>query len=183
MKHIFPDVPINAGCFAPTHIAPPDGTFLYARLEALAASDHRPSIGLNKACARSDNGALVLAGAIIGIIPIFLVGFVIVEFHALNDMIAEADADIGVRLDVARRRGRAAAHSHSRYRAKPVRKIVFVGCSPSDPGPGETLSVAGEGQIDAIGLGFCRTDAHEPAFMRSGDSADGRANKHRHQRG
>jgi N-methylhydantoinase B len=31
MKHIFPDVPINAGCFAPFHIAPPDGTLLYAR--------------------------------------------------------------------------------------------------------------------------------------------------------
>ena len=31
MKHIFPDVPINAGCFAPIHIAPPEGTFLYAR--------------------------------------------------------------------------------------------------------------------------------------------------------
>src|SRR5258705_362039 len=31
MKHIFPDVPINAGCFAPIHIAPPNGTFLYAR--------------------------------------------------------------------------------------------------------------------------------------------------------
>jgi N-methylhydantoinase B len=31
MKHIFPDVPINAGCFAPIHVAPPDGTFLYAR--------------------------------------------------------------------------------------------------------------------------------------------------------
>jgi N-methylhydantoinase B/oxoprolinase/acetone carboxylase alpha subunit len=31
MKHIFPEVPINAGCFAPIHIAPPDGTFLYAR--------------------------------------------------------------------------------------------------------------------------------------------------------
>ena len=31
MKHIFPDVPIHAGCFAPINIAPPDGTFLYAR--------------------------------------------------------------------------------------------------------------------------------------------------------
>ena len=31
MKHIFPDVPINSGCFAPIHIAPPEGTFLYAR--------------------------------------------------------------------------------------------------------------------------------------------------------
>jgi N-methylhydantoinase B len=30
MKHIFPDVPINAGCFAPIHIAKPQGTFLYA---------------------------------------------------------------------------------------------------------------------------------------------------------
>ncbi|MCH2394398.1 hydantoinase B/oxoprolinase family protein [Oceanibaculum sp.] len=31
MKHIFPDVPINAGTFAPLHIADPDGTFLYAK--------------------------------------------------------------------------------------------------------------------------------------------------------
>jgi N-methylhydantoinase B len=30
MKHIFPDVPINSGCFKPIHIARPDGTFLYA---------------------------------------------------------------------------------------------------------------------------------------------------------
>ncbi|UCH72653.1 MAG: hydantoinase B/oxoprolinase family protein [Rhodospirillales bacterium] len=31
IKHIFPEVPINAGTFAPLHIADPDGTFLYAR--------------------------------------------------------------------------------------------------------------------------------------------------------
>ena len=31
MKHIFPEVPINAGCFAPLHIKPPHGTFLYAQ--------------------------------------------------------------------------------------------------------------------------------------------------------
>jgi N-methylhydantoinase B len=30
LKHIFPDVPINAGCFAPLHIKKPEGTFLYA---------------------------------------------------------------------------------------------------------------------------------------------------------
>ena len=30
MKHIFPDVPINAGTFAPLHIEDPHGTFLYA---------------------------------------------------------------------------------------------------------------------------------------------------------
>ncbi|MSO75786.1 MAG: hydantoinase B/oxoprolinase family protein [Alphaproteobacteria bacterium] len=30
MKHIFPDVPINTGCFAPLHVAKPDGTFLVA---------------------------------------------------------------------------------------------------------------------------------------------------------
>ena len=30
MKHIFPDVPINSGCFAPLHIPQPEGTFLYA---------------------------------------------------------------------------------------------------------------------------------------------------------
>lgn len=31
MKHIFPDVPINAGTFEPLHVIDPDGTFLYAR--------------------------------------------------------------------------------------------------------------------------------------------------------
>lgn len=30
LKHIFPEVPINAGCFAPIHIPKPVGTFLYA---------------------------------------------------------------------------------------------------------------------------------------------------------
>jgi N-methylhydantoinase B len=31
VKHVFPDVPINAGCFLPLHVADPHGTFLYAR--------------------------------------------------------------------------------------------------------------------------------------------------------
>jgi N-methylhydantoinase B len=31
VKHVFPDVPINAGTFAPLHIIEPEGTFLYAR--------------------------------------------------------------------------------------------------------------------------------------------------------
>ncbi len=31
MRHIFPDVPINAGAFDPLHITDPDDTFLYAR--------------------------------------------------------------------------------------------------------------------------------------------------------
>jgi len=30
MKHVFPDVPINSGCFAPIHVDEPRGTFLYA---------------------------------------------------------------------------------------------------------------------------------------------------------
>ena len=30
VRHVFPDVPMNAGCFAPIHIAPPVGTFLHA---------------------------------------------------------------------------------------------------------------------------------------------------------
>lgn len=30
IKHIFPDVPINSGCFRPLHVAEPRGTFLYA---------------------------------------------------------------------------------------------------------------------------------------------------------
>ena len=64
----------------------------------------------------------VLAGAIIRIIPVLLVIFVIVEFHALNDVIAEPDTDIGVRLDVVRRRCRAAAHSEPRHGVKPAGK-------------------------------------------------------------
>ncbi len=31
VKHVFPDVAINAGTFAPLHIVEPEGTFLYAR--------------------------------------------------------------------------------------------------------------------------------------------------------
>jgi N-methylhydantoinase B len=31
IKHVFPDVPINAGCFEPLHITEPHGTFLYAK--------------------------------------------------------------------------------------------------------------------------------------------------------
>jgi N-methylhydantoinase B len=31
VKHVFPDVPINAGCFAPLHVPPPAGTFLDAQ--------------------------------------------------------------------------------------------------------------------------------------------------------
>jgi len=30
VRHVFPDVPMNAGCFAPLHIAAPVGTFLHA---------------------------------------------------------------------------------------------------------------------------------------------------------
>ncbi len=30
VRHVFPEVPMNAGCFAPLHIAPPFGTFLHA---------------------------------------------------------------------------------------------------------------------------------------------------------
>ncbi|MBM3517216.1 MAG: hydantoinase B/oxoprolinase family protein [Alphaproteobacteria bacterium] len=30
IKHIFPDVPINSGCFKPLHVKEPRGTFLYA---------------------------------------------------------------------------------------------------------------------------------------------------------
>ena len=30
IKHIFPDVPINSGCFKPLHLDKPKGTFLYA---------------------------------------------------------------------------------------------------------------------------------------------------------
>jgi hypothetical protein len=52
---------------------------------------------------------LVLTGTIVRIIPVFPVIFMIVEFQTLNDMIAEAEADISMGLQVARNRDRAAA--------------------------------------------------------------------------
>ena len=42
-----------------------------------------------------------LAGAIISIVPISLANRVIIEFHAVNDMVTEPDTDVGVRLYVA----------------------------------------------------------------------------------
>ena len=108
----------------------------------------------------------MLAGTIIRIIPVLLVIFVIVEFHALNDMIAEPDADIGVRLDVSGHRGRAAAHGEPRHGVKPAGEIDFVGGPALDPGPAVPLPAAGEGQMNAVGLGLCRTDARELAIVR-----------------
>ena len=108
----------------------------------------------------------VSAGTIIRIIPVLLVIFVIVEFHALNDMIAEPDAEIGVRLDVARHRGRPAAHGKPCDRVKPARQVDFFGRPALDPGPAVSLPAAGEGQMNAVGLGLCRTDARELAIVR-----------------
>jgi hypothetical protein len=46
--------------------------------------------------------SVTLAGTIISIVPIPLANRVIIEFHAVNDMVTEPDTDIGVRLYVAR---------------------------------------------------------------------------------
>ena len=43
MKHIFPDVPINSGCFAPIHVEPPRGTFLFASTRGRCAAARRRS--------------------------------------------------------------------------------------------------------------------------------------------
>ena len=93
--------------------------------------------------------------------------FVIVEFHALNDVIAEPDTDIGVRLDVGGCRGRAAAHGELCDGVKPAGEVDFVGGPALDPGPAVSLPAAGEGQMNATRLGFCRTDADEPAVVGS----------------
>src|SRR6516162_8302080 len=115
---------------------------------------------------------LALARTIVGIIPMLLVIFMIVEFHALNDMIAESDTDISVRLYVARRCGCAAANIELCHGAKPGRKVDFVGRAALNPGPTEALSAAGKDQMDPIGLGFCRTYTHEPAVMCCGGHGD-----------
>src|SRR5215472_7962150 len=103
--------------------------------------------------------------------------FVIVKFHPLNDMIAEPDADISVRPNIAGCRARGAAHCEPSDGAKPAGKVDFVRCSVPDPRPAVSLPPAGEGQINAIGLGLCRTDSHEPPFVHS--STDGDASKQR----
>src|SRR5215469_12228734 len=94
------------------------------------------------------------------------------EFHPLNDMIAAPDTDRGVRLDVARRRGAGEAP----HGVKPAREVDLVGCSALDLGPAVSLAAAGEGQMNAAGLGLCGADAHEPAVMRSGN-CDGDSDK------
>src|SRR6516164_8478502 len=77
---------------------------------------------------------------IIRIIPVYLVILVIVEFHALDDMITEPDTDIGVRLYLAWRCRRTSADIDPLYRAKAGRKIDLIGRSALNPGPAETLS-------------------------------------------
>ena len=93
--------------------------------------------------------------------------FVIVKFHALNDMIPEPDTDIDVRLDIARHRDGAAAHGEPCDGVKPARQVDFVGCSALDPGPTVSLPAAGEGQMNPTRLGLCRTDADELAVVGS----------------
>ena len=67
--------------------------------EMLSASSTSMPAG---AALRMRRGASVtLAGTIISIVPILLAHRVIIEFHALDDMVTEPDADIGVRLYVA----------------------------------------------------------------------------------
>jgi hypothetical protein len=76
---------------------------------------------------------LVLTGTIVCIIPVFLVIFMIVELQTLNDVIAEAEADISMGLQVAWSRDRAAAHVKPGNRTKLAREINFIGRSASHP--------------------------------------------------
>src|SRR5215813_4485345 len=68
--------------------------------------------------------------------------FVVVEFHPLNDVIAESDTDVGMRLDVTRRRGGAATHGEARHGVKPAGEVDFVRRSAPDPRPAESLPAA-----------------------------------------
>src|SRR6516165_12838190 len=95
-------------------------------------------------------------------------------------MIPESDTDIGVRLDVTGHRGHAAAHGEPCNGVKPAGEVDFVGGPALDPGPAKTLPAAGEGQMNATGLGLCRTDADEPAVVGS-STGDGEADKPRHR--
>src|SRR5512139_328190 len=53
MKHVFPEVPINAGTFEPLDIVPPEGTFLYAQHpRRVSRSVGQPLGGRNRSEAR-----------------------------------------------------------------------------------------------------------------------------------
>src|SRR6516165_5629454 len=82
----------------------------------------------------------LLAGTIISIIPILLAHRVIIEFHALNDMVTEPDADIGVRLYVSRHRDCDPTDIELWYCAKAVREIDFIARPPLNPVPVDALA-------------------------------------------
>jgi hypothetical protein len=85
---------------------------------------------LNKKAAYVRYWYSLLAGTIIGIISIPLVVFVIIEFHPLNDVVAEPDTDISMRLDVARGRSAAATHGEARHEVKPAGEVGLIGVRP-----------------------------------------------------
>jgi len=58
----------------------------------------------------------------------------IVEFQTRNDMIAEAEADVSMGLQVARSRARAAADVKPGDQTKLAREINFIGRSASQVG-------------------------------------------------
>src|SRR5215469_775512 len=74
---------------------------------------------------------------------------------------------------------RAAAHGEPRHGVKPP-EVDFIGRSALDPRPAKPLASAGEGQMNPTRLSLCRTDAHEPAIMRS-STGGGDTNKQRHK--
>ena len=76
----------------------PSGTILHSR--PVRSDDEISPSFLGRSLRHIRYWSLALAGAIIGIIPILLVVFVIVEFHALNDMIVKPDTDTSLRRDV-----------------------------------------------------------------------------------
>src|SRR5215469_6603918 len=59
---------------------------------------------------------------------------------------------------------------------KAAGEVDFIGCAALDPGPAVALPAAREGQMNATRLGFCRTDADEPAVMGT-STGDRDANK------
>jgi hypothetical protein len=100
----------------------------------------------------------------------------IVEFQALNDMIAEAEADISVGLQIGQLRDRAAAYVKAGDRTKLAWEIDFIGGSASRPGPAESLSATRKGQMYSVGLGLVGTYAQKPPFVCRGGSTALNAN-------
>jgi hypothetical protein len=116
------------------------------------------------------------AGAIVSLVPVFLVVDVVVEFQALDDVVAVAQADIGMRLLLVRQRHGLAANVDSADRPKAVGQCALIRRFSAGPHPAERSARTRELNVHSAGLRLGGADSHEPSIVRrrGGDLRDQR---------